>query len=354
MNHKLLITLAVVSLSFTAFLSGYLISQKDFHRKQSSPTTGSVLDKFDGNSPEYKSRSESLRTLSPRHVISPVLSKDKDGVVYYEKDTGKVFEVSLKDLKEKSISDIPLANLLQTIWSPSRKEVVSVFYHPQGALYKYFNYKTRSSVTINANIKHLVFSPDGNQVAYFGKNGEMEGVFISQPDGNILKNILPSRLEDLEIYWPSNDSLFFKTTTTNGSEVYSLSKTGEVKKILGLKDNLDIKWSKDGSRLLFSEKIGSLIRLSYKDLSSEKETFLGVSTRASKCDWSTDGQFVTCGVPRSSASGDEIYKINIDGTINMLYSPSSVVNVAELFLSSLDDDIVILNELDSKLYLLRR
>lgn len=354
MHQKLLITLSIISLSFTAFLSGYLISQKDFHRKETPPTTGSILDKFDNDSSEYKSKNESLRTLSPRHVISPVLSKDKDGVMYYEKDTGKVFEVALKDLKERSVSDLPLADLIQTIWSPSRKEVVSVFYHPNGILHKYFDYKTKSSVDLGPNINHLVFSPDGSQIAYFGKNREAKGVFISQPDGSVLKNILPSRLEDTEVYWPSGDLLFFKTSGQEGSELYSLSKNGEVNKILSSRNNLDTKWSKDGSRLLFSEQIDSLIRLSYKDLHSDTETSLGVSTRASKCDWSTDGQSVVCGVPRSSGSGDEIYEISLNGTSKLLSSPTIRVNTSELFLSGLDDYVIILNSLDDKLYGLKR
>lgn len=358
MNNKPLIILAATSLSFTAFLGGYLISQKDFHRNPNSLSTGSILDKFNGGDSKTNSQIESsknLRLLSPRGVISPVLSKEKDGIIFYEKNTGKVFEVALKDLKEKSVSDISLDNLTQTTWSPSRKDVVSVFYYPKGNRYKYFNYKTKFSVDLGTDIKSLVFSPDGSQMAYFGTKDGSGGIFISQPDGSASKKILPSRLDDIEIYWPSNDLIYFKTTTANGSGLFSLTKIGEVREVLGSKNNLDVKWSKDGSRVLFSETKESTIRLFYKDLSSNNEVLLGISTKASKCDLDINGETVVCGVPRPSASGDEIYEINnATGLVKLLSSPTSKIDTAELFLSGLGDYVTILNSLDDKLYLFKK
>lgn len=363
MNQKFLITLTVVSLSFTAFLSGYLISQKDFHKNTGSISTGNILDKFSNNNPGSQTSSagslqaessETLRPLSQRSVVSPILSKEKDSVLYYEKDTGRVFEVTLNDSREKSVSDVLLANLMKTTWAPSRKEVVSLFYYPKGNHYKYFNYKTRASIDLGTDIKSPVFSPDGSQIAYFGTKGESRGIFISQPDGNSSKQLLPSRLESAEIYWPSDNLLAFKTDSAVGSELYSLSKTGEIKKILDPRDKLEVKWSKDGSKILFSQQTESGIGLFYKEVSSESETPLNISTSASKCDWGIDGKTVVCGVPKSSASGDEFYEIGINGVKKLLSSSTSRINTAELFLSGLDDHVVILNGLDNKLYMLKK
>ncbi|HEY4474313.1 MAG TPA: hypothetical protein VJC06_00075 [Candidatus Paceibacterota bacterium] len=357
MNRNLLITLTVLSVSFTAFLSGYLISQKDFLRNPDSILTGDILDKFSDIDPSPSPQagySETLRLLSQRSVISPVLSKEKDSVVYYEKETGKVFEVTLKDLREKSVSDTLLANLIKTVWAPSRKEVVSLFSYPNGDHYKYFNYKTRASTDLGTEIKSLSFSPDGSQVAYFGSKDGSQGIFLSQPNGSSFKKLLPSRLENTEIYWPLDDLLAFRTEVVDGFELYSLSKAGEIKKILDSRAGLEVKWSGDGSRVLFSQKVESGIGLFYKDVHSESETSLNVATEASKCDWGIDNKTVICGVPKSSASGDEIYEINLDGTKKLLSSPTSRINTQELFLSGLDDYVIILNSLDNKLYVLKK
>lgn len=357
MNQKLLITLTVISLSFTAFLGGYLISQKDFHRNQNLES-GNILDKFSNqdsiNYPEALLRGKEMLVLSKRGVISPVMSKEKDSVIYYEKDTGKVFEVVLNDFREKPVSDAMLPNLIKAIWAPSRKEVVSLFYSPSGNHYQYFNYKTKDSVEFKIAIKSLVFSPDSSQIAYFGNKGDSRGIFISQPDGSSFKKLMPSRLENIEIYWPLADLISFQAKTVSGSELYSLSKTGAVKKILDSRNGLEVKWSKDGSKVLFSQKVESGVSLFHKDLSSESETPLSIATSASKCDWGIDNKTVVCGVPRLSESGDEIYEIGLDGTKKLISSPTTKINTAELFLSGLDDYIVVHNSLDNKLYVLKK
>ncbi len=357
MNQKLTITLTAVSLSLVAFLSGYLISQTDFHRNTGSSTSGNILDKFSDNNPgqvKQTSQAKALKLLSQRSVLSPALSQGKDGIIYYEKGTGKIFEVSLNDLSDKPVSDVPLNNLVKTIWSPSRKEVVSLFYSPNGSHYKYFSFKTRASVDLGTNIKSLAFSLDGSQIAYFGNKDGSGGIFISQPDGSSFKNILPNRLENAEVYWPSDNLIYFKTDTPNGSELYGLSIAGELNKILDAQNELEVKWSKDGSQLLFSQKTDSGLGLFYKNISSDTEIPLNIATDASKCDWSIDGKTIVCGVPKLSEFGDEIYEIGLDGTKKLLSSPTSRINTAELFLSGLDDYVVVLNSLNNKLYVLKK
>jgi hypothetical protein len=356
MKQKILIIPITVSLSLTAFLAGYLISQKDFHRNPNTDSVnGNILNKFsDDNTNQQTISLETIRPLSSRKVISPTLSKEKDSVIYYEKGTGKVFETTLRDLQEKTISDVSLANIVRTIWSSSKKEVVSFFYYPTGNHYKYFSYKTRASSDLGTDIKSLVFSPDGSQIVYFGSKEGDSGVFISQPNGSSFKKILSSRLENAEVYWPTTDLLSFQTETADGSELYSLSRTGEIKKVLELKEGLSVKWSKNGTRILFSQQTESGVGLFYKDLNSEQETSLGISTPASKCDWSIDEETLVCGVPKSSMSGDELYLIKLNGTKTLISSPTSRINVEEIFLSGLDDYVVILNSLDSKLYVMKK
>ncbi len=363
MNRKLLITLTVISLSFTAFLSGYLISQKDFHRIPSSNSSGNILDKFSeiGSNPNFQNNPSGVVTLlSRRSAISPVLSKEKDSVIFYEKGTGKVFEVALKNPTEKVISDVPLPNLTKTIWAPSRKEVVSLFYSPQGTHYKYYNSITKTSVDLGTNIKSLSFSPGGDQIVYFGVGNDYNRIFISQPDGTISKKILNSRIESPDVYWPTEDNLAFKTNTPGGpmgEVLFGLGTNGDLTDLLELRQGLQVKWSGDGKKILFSSSESGVLNLSYKDYAgteSRPEVSLGVSTSASKCVWSIDDKSVICGVPRSSAPGDEIYEIGLDGTKKLLSSPTSRIDTTELFLSGLDDYVVILNGLDNKLYVLKK
>ncbi len=362
MNQRLTLTLTAISLSLVAFLSGYLISQTDFYRNSNS--TGNILDKFSNSNSaaavQQTLPSGTLRLLSQRSVISPVLSKDSDAVTFYEKGTGKVFEVALKDLAEKVVSDTPLPNLTKTIWSPNRKEVVSLFYSPQGTHYKYFSFATKKSVDLGTNIRSLAFSSKGDRVVYFGTGSDYNRIFISQPDGTVSKKILNSRLENPDVYWPSEDSLAFKTNTPGGpmgEVLFGLGTNGDLTDLLESRQGLQVKWSGDGKKVLFSSTESGILNLSYKDYNgteSEPEVSLGISTSASKCAWSIDNKSVVCGVPRSSTAGDEIYEIGLDGTKKLLSSPSSNISVGEIFLSNLEDYVVVLNDIDSKLYVLKK
>ncbi len=363
MRQKLLITLTVISISFTAFLAGYLISQTDFHRNPNSNSTGNVLDKFSNSSPDSSTQalsSGTLRLLSQRSAISPVISKDSDAVTFYEKGTGKVFEVTLKNPTEKVLSDALLPNLIKTIWSPNKKEVVSLFYSPQGTHYKYYNSTTKTSVDLGTHIKSLSFSPSGDHVAYFETGSDYNRIFISQPDGTVSKKMLNSRLESPDLYWPSENDIAFKTNTPGGplkEVLFGLSTNGDLTDLLEQRQGLQVKWSGDGKKILFSSSESGILNLSYKDYNGtdfEPEVSLGVSTLASKCVWSIDDKSVICGVPKSSSAGDEIYKISLDGTKKLLSSPSSNISVGEIFLSNLEDYVIILNSLDNKLYVLNK
>ena len=82
MNQKFLIILMVISLSLAAFLGGYLISQNDFQKKPSN-LNGSILEKFNAKTPIAASQDDHLKSLtiiSRSKAVSPVSSKDNDGV----------------------------------------------------------------------------------------------------------------------------------------------------------------------------------------------------------------------------------------------------------------------------------
>ena len=154
MNNKYLITLLVLSLSLAAFLAGYVISQKDF-TKQSANIGGGFLEKFDESRPDDLGNSSGdLFTLSKRTVLSPTLSKEKDSVLYYDKNSGQVFEAGPGGLNEKIISNKLLPDLIATFWSPNKKEVVSVFDTNNGKDFRYYNYQTNKSTDLWRTIVH--------------------------------------------------------------------------------------------------------------------------------------------------------------------------------------------------------
>src|SRR3989344_259494 len=352
MNNKFLIILLALSLSLAAFVAGYLIIQKDYAGQPANLAWDSILNKFEEDKTKADDFPKDLVALSKGGVISPVLSKEKDSLIYYNELDGKVFQVNPADLKEVLVSGTSLTNLVRTIWSPDRKEVISVFYTPEGEKFKYYNYQTRKVVDLGPQVQSAAFSPDGSHLAYFKSQGTDGAIYISEPDGDSPKKILDTRISDLELFWPSPENLVFKTNTDGSDRVFTVSTTGNLTKILEKAGQIEILWSPDDTKILYSVKDVGGTTLMVKDVKTSTDTSLQVAVNVPRCAWGINAAYLICSVPRSGA-GEDIYKINLDGTKELIASPKKNLVTKQLMLTVLEEFIVIVNDLDGKLYALK-
>ena len=353
MNNKYLVTLLVLSLSLAAFLAGYLISQKDFS-KQSANIGGGFLEKFDASRPDDLGNSSGdLLALSKRAVLSPTLSKEKSSVLYYDKSSGQVFEAGPGGLNEKLVSNKLLPNLIATLWSPNKKEVVSVFDTNNGNVFRYYNYQTNKVVDLGRTVRSLVFSPDGSHIAYLRSLGLDGAIYVSAPDGSSPRKIIDTRLSDIELSWPSAEYISFKASVDGRDSVYLLSLTGNLTKFVDEPGKVDVLWSSGGTKLLYSTIGSDSPMLFVKDVLSSSARALGISTPAYKCAWGINSDYIFCAVGRSSQGGEDIYKINMDGTKELLSSPVKNISAKQLMLTGTENFLIVVNETDGKLYALK-
>ena len=368
MNNKFLITLIVLSLSLAAFLAGYLISRNDFTKQSANLGEGSILDRFDGSrSDSPENSSEELFALSKRAVLSLTLSKEKDSVLYYDKGTGKVYEANPQNLNEKTVSDKPLSNLIDTIWSPNKKEVVSIFYDKNGKRFKYYNYQTQKTVDLGTTVKSLAFSPDGSHVAYFKSLGADSAIYVSAPDGSSPRKIIDTRLSGLDIYWPSPEYISLKTTTDGRDSVYLLSLTGNLTKFVDEPGKVEVLWSAGGAKLLYSTREsnpqtqgaeqssydGGNPMLFVKDTLSSSAKALDISTQAYKCSWGINSEYIFCAIGRSGQGGEDIYRIGLSGSRELVATPGKSTNTSQMILTGIEDYVIIVNSTDGKIYAIK-
>ena len=386
MGNKFLIILIVLSLSLAAFLTGYLISQKDFTKQSANLGEGSILERFDGNqTSDGINSSGDLFALSKRAVLSPTLSKEKTSVLYYDKNSGQVFEAGPGGLNpernregpqrasvsygmnEKLVSDKPLPNLVETIWSPNKKEVVSVFDTNNGKDFRYYNYQTNKVVGLGKTIRSLAFSPDGSHIAYLRSLGLDGAIYVSAPDGSSPRKIIETRLSDIELSWPSEEHISFKASLDGRDSVYLLSLTGNLTKFVDEPGKVDVLWSSGGTKLLYSTREsnprtqgaeqssydGGSPMLFVKDVLSSSVKALGISTPAYKCAWGINSNYVVCAIGRSGQGGEDIYKINMDGTKELVFSPVKNISASQVMLTGTEDFLILVNEIDGKLYALK-
>lgn len=355
MNNKFLLILVILSLSLAAFLAGYLLSRNDFIRHPANIGEGGLLEKFDGNQQQSAEDvySKDLVSLSKRAVLSPTISKEKDSVIYYDLRDGRVFETSPKDLKETVVSNKPLPNLISTLWSPNKKEVVSIFDTNNGKDFRYYNYQTNKVADLGRAVKSLAFSPDGSHIAYLRSLGLDSAIYVSAPDGSAPRKIIETRLSDLELSWPSEEYISFKASVDDRNSVYLLSLTGNLTKFVDELGKVDILWSSGGTKLLYSTVENGSPMLFVKDTLSSTTKGLDISTPAYKCAWGINSDYIFCTVRRSGQGGENIYKISMDGTKELLSSPVKNISARQLMLTGTEDFLIVVNETDGKVYALK-
>ena len=347
----------IIAFALTAFLVGYLLVGGEW-RSGPKLKTGAILDKFsDTQQPTTDSQQPTDETkpllLTDRRVVSVTNSLNKGGVLYYEKNTGKIFEFNLEAKTETPISENMLPNFISAIWSPAKKEVIGSFYSQSGSDFRYYNLDTVKNIKFDPNVQSPVFSPDGNLIAYYYLNktansSEAGKIMISQPDGTYSKKILDTRLQDIKISWPTGEWLVLKTP----SEIFLLSQDGKLNKFLEFRTVLEERWSRSGKRMLYSalsdnDELAKSV-LAIKELDSRDERSLEIEGNASKCVWSIDEINIFCALAKSP-SVDEIYLINTADRSRKLIADTEMP-IKELFLSASEEYLLLVNAGDEKLY----
>ncbi len=351
MKGNKFLSFLIVCLALTAFLAGYIMVKRG---ASTGPQTGTILDKFNGQAtdkqPSAPKTGPEPILLTDRQVTFAINSSNKGGVLYYEKNTGKIFEVNTDDKTEQVVSDKTFSDLNSVIWSPNRKETLNFLNPPSGSSLKYYSLSTSSSVDLGSNIQSAAFSPDGNLVAYyyFDESTQDGKIMMTQPNGLYQKKILNTRLKDVSITWPSKDNMAIRT----GADVFLLTEGGSLTKLIEGGLGFEEKWSPSGKKLLFSVFSGDTQNPStllwLKDVESKEEIPSELIGSANQCVWSIDDIHIFCSIPDSS-SADVIYKINTnDWSSKMVAEP--MMSVKELLLSNLEDNLIFISATDEKLY----
>ena len=129
--------------------------------------TANIFNKLETQIIEEKPEEE--KTLIEPLGVGRAISITEGGfntVRYYEKNTGRVFDINLATKNRVAVSNTILKNFIKKIWSPNNKEVVSIFGSENGGDFRYYNYETKESKVIGGKIKDISFSPSGNKIVY--------------------------------------------------------------------------------------------------------------------------------------------------------------------------------------------
>lgn len=354
----------VTILALTGFLAGYLLVKDNLRFDGLKTETGTILDKFTGQQPAdtVQLSEDEIKPLliTDKKVVSPTNSLVKGSILYYEKNTGKVFEYDMINKTESAISDKILPNFISSTWSPAKKEVISAFYSPSGYVLEYYSFNNGRDVKFSSDVKSAAFSPDGNLIASYSLENNTSSdsinqladktgkLIISQPDGSLPKTIMNTRIRDLKLAWPAKDRIVLGTSD---SGTFLLTEDGKLEKFLNPIAFLEENWSRSGEKMLYSGLIDSNASepiLRVKNIQLRDEKALNTAGSASKCAWSIDDVNIYCALAHSP-SEDDIYLINTDNGSKKLVAELATP-VKEMFLSTIEDYLLFISALDDKLY----
>lgn len=346
-----LIFLIVVLVGLVLFLGGYLLSSKD-----QTANLGN-LSRFDEDHDVHpENNSPKLHRLSTTRAISPSIAEDGRQVLFFEAGSGKLLASDFMGNARAIVSGKLLSNLLSAHWAANGYEAIIAQNSRGTILHSYLNVKTGRTNPLHQNISRPSWSPRHDKIAYlFFDHQTNEGqISISNPDGSVFKNILPTRTDQLVIAWPQEESLSFYNQAGENQILFVLNiENKKLDKVFGPVSGLQTLWAPDFSKILLTyleegvKKSVLVSRLDKSNLSVE------LITDTSKCVWSANSVLLYCGVKGAADKLESLYVLDTKTqSARRLFTPfeTETIEFKNPLLSPAEDFLIFVNDDDQYLY----
>ncbi len=352
MSNKFLHFIVFSFIGLAVFLAGYLVSRKSDPADQQALINNSLVERFN-QTEEKHAAPTGIFTLTSGEASFSYVSISGE-VLYYVPKNGEIRSVSIKNPTAGSTLVAKLQpNANHISWGVNKALVAN---YPTGSIF--YDLTSNFSKKYAANIKNPILSKTGAKIAYAYFNNETEEGNISIADSQLesYKNILATRFANWQIKWLDNDRLALTKPPTLENTQYSLFvldiETGALQNVLDSKNNLELVWSGNGQKIVYSYVDPSTQEkgLYYMDLNTKKEVPLKPTLDASKCVWSIDNKTVYCADQNSFVSIDTL---SPDTPAKEIANPNGVnpvANAIDLTLNSTEDYLIFKNSKDGKLY----
>ena len=164
------------------------------------------------------------------------------------------------------------------------------------------------------------YSPDGRQIAFESNRDGRQSIYIMNADGTNVRRVTnpPAGADSIGSWSPGGDQLVFQSTRDGNFEVYKINVdgTGETRLTFNPVEDALPAWSPNGDKIAFNSRRNdpdSDIHLMNPDGSNVVNI-----TRQAREDawptWSPDGSMIAFHSRADDPLGEEIYRMNADGT----------------------------------------
>ncbi len=330
----------------------------------SAPATSPESAGF--TTPEQET-SKQWQPISEGPVISAHFSDDS--ILFYD-FSGNLWQFKEGDQKPTLIDQIAIENPVETIWSISGKNIVKAGLNQSDISYAFSDFSKKIFTNLRANIKSVVFSPDGSKIAYYLSDGlNTNSLYTNNPDGKSQKSLMGAlKLRDINLSWPKNNILSITSRpsglTTGNFWILNTANLGLTKLIDGL-FGLEALWSPDGNNFIYSytDQNGQNPKLAtYKN--GVLKNINNISTLVDKCVWLKDLINIYCAIPQSwpdwatlpddyyknaFLTVDDLWKINTEtGEKNLVFQ--GIGDISNLDINSNNNSLIFISKNSRFLY----
>lgn len=259
-----------------------------------------------------------LIQLTDFSVASLALNKSGEGVVFYKKEGGAMFDYDFSGKRKDKISNITIVGIFDIAWNPKTDRRV-VSYLDQETIKSFVHIATSAVALLPVNIKNPVWSPEGTQLAYLAPNNTRLNLVFTDNTGKNPKIVYTTPLRDASVQWATSDRIIFETAPSGLVEgaIFSFSrKNGNFDTIMkGF--GITSKWSPGGSLALVSQTSnqGKKLKLSIYDTAGNELFDPNLATLSEKCFWFAVKK-AYCAVPRNLPANAVIPDEYLRGEIN--------------------------------------
>lgn len=307
--------------------------------------------------------------LSSTPTLWASIGASQNKIFWYDQ-TGQLWSSGLDGSGTKAAAQTPIQNFIKSIWSADgSKNVISVGTSQKDIRFASLFPESAVSTFLPNNTKSVAFSPNGKRITYQviddGKN--QNTLFSSDPDGKKTNTVAALKLRDVIIGWPQASLISFvsKPSGLTGGSLWVLNlKTLVFDKLIDGHNGLEVLWSPDGAKILFSitDQNAKNPRLSVMDLNGNAKD-LGIATIVSKCAWASNNRDIYCAAGRWPGDAalpddyykdafsivDDIVKINVDsGRKDAVVSP--IFDAVNLAVSQNQDFLLFITKNTGRLY----
>lgn len=294
---------------------------------------------------------KNVQFLSPADDFNTIFYLADDGSTFYKAKFNVNSDGNIETVYNRAISNPPLSGIQSVIWSPKKdaailKKGTSAYFFD----FQKYNFVSQEEKKYSDNVGDIAWSPDDSKIAYYyaPPNGEKSLIFADKTNSEVTRvaNLAEMNINNPYLAWSPNSEWLIvipRNASYETNKIYLFNAyTRSFKTISDTGNNLEAKFSPDGSKIIYSiysKDPASPVRavLSIMDSDGNNKRSLDLRADLKKVIWlNNNNQEIIVATWDSEKNAESIFGYNVESKeqSNFNYSLPANVYTSDLSLST--------------------